>query len=210
MYRPIWSDVAYGRGVTRAFRQQVDDGIVDRAAALFARHGFEQTSVQAVADAVGLSKAGLLHHFPSKDSLHEAVLAAADTLGQEALDQVAGMPLGAARDRRAVEVLVDIALAHPGLVSLILGPVTQLGTDDCGRQVGAPAMAAFGVDPESADLERLIRVSGALAALAVLALGANQAGQVGAWRAHLIDTSFDALGHRRPGAALPVPHQVEA
>jgi len=196
--------------VARPFRQQIDEGIVDRAAALFARRGFAKTSVQEIADAVGLSKAGLLHHFPSKDALYEAVLAAADTLGQEALDAVADMPLGAARDRRAVEVLVDIALAHPGLVSLILGPVTQLGTDDCSHQVAGPALAAFGVDPETDDLERLVRVSGALAALAVLALGANQAGQVGAWRAHLIDTSFDALGHRRPGAAPPVPPQVEA
>ena len=39
------------------------------------------------ADAVGLSKAGLLHHFPSKDALHEAVLAQADTLGKQVLDQ---------------------------------------------------------------------------------------------------------------------------
>src|SRR3712207_8758015 len=48
------------------------------SAALFARRGFEQTSVQAIADAVGLSKAGLLHHFPSKDALRAAVLAQVD------------------------------------------------------------------------------------------------------------------------------------
>ena len=32
--------------VTAAFRQQADEHIVDRAAALFARHGFGHTSVQ--------------------------------------------------------------------------------------------------------------------------------------------------------------------
>ena len=58
------------------FRQQTEDQILDRAAALFARRGFAKTSVQDVADAVGLSKAGLLHHFPSKDALHAAVLGA--------------------------------------------------------------------------------------------------------------------------------------
>jgi AcrR family transcriptional regulator len=196
--------------VIRVLRQQVDEGIVDRAAALFARHGFEQTSVQAIADAVGLSKAGLLHHFPSKDALYAAALDRARTLGQEALDLVAEMPIGPARDRRAIEVLVDVALAHPGLVALILGPVTRLGTDDCGRELGRPAMAAFGVDPETAAPERLVRVAGALAALAVLALGAHQSGQVAAWRGHVVDTSFDALGHRRPGAVPPVPDQAEA
>jgi AcrR family transcriptional regulator len=203
----------YGRLVTRAFRQQVDEGIVDRAAALFARYGFEQTSVQAVADAVGLSKAGLLHHFPSKDALREAVLAAAHALAQRSLDQVADMPLGAARDRRAIEVLVDVALAQPGLVALLLAPVTQFGDDRyCVEPELAtgPALAAFGVDAETTDPERLVRVMGALAALAVLTLAANHDDQVVAWRAHVIDTSFDALGHRRPGAALPHPDQAEA
>jgi AcrR family transcriptional regulator len=199
--------------VTRGYRQQVDEGIVDRAAALFARHGFEQTSVQAVADAVGLSKAGLLHHYPSKDALRAAVLDQARALAQRSLDQVADMPLGPVRDRRAIEVLVDVALARPGLVALLLAPVTQFGDDRFGADpelAAGPALAAFGVDMATTEPERLVRVVGALAALAVLALAANHEDQVSAWRAHVIDTSFDALGHRRPGAALPVPDQVEA
>ena len=108
--------------VTAALRRQVDDHIVDRAAALFARHGFAQTSVQAVADAVGLSKAGLLHHFSSKQALWDAVLVHAAALGESACDAVADLPPGRARDLRAVEVLADIALSHPGLVALLLAP----------------------------------------------------------------------------------------
>ena len=34
------------------FRQQIDEGILDQAAGLFARRGFGKTSVQDVADAV--------------------------------------------------------------------------------------------------------------------------------------------------------------
>jgi AcrR family transcriptional regulator len=192
--------------VARPFRQQIDEGIVDRAAALFARHGFEQTSVQAVADAVGLSKAGLLHHFPSKEALHEAVLAQAASLGQRALDEVGDLPVGAERDRRAVEVLVDVALAHPGLVAMLLAPVTQPGTGGADLDAGSRrAVQAFGVDPDTAAPERLIRVAGALAAVAVLTLGAHQAGQAAAWRPHVIATSFDALGHRHPGTAPTGP-----
>src|SRR4028118_847198 len=50
--------------VARPFRQQVDEGILDRAAALFARRGFAKTSVPDTADAVGPSKAGPAHHPP--------------------------------------------------------------------------------------------------------------------------------------------------
>ena len=47
-----------------------------RAAAmeLFANRGFEATTLQAVADVVGISKQAILHHFKSKEELHDAVL----------------------------------------------------------------------------------------------------------------------------------------
>jgi AcrR family transcriptional regulator len=192
--------------VVRPFRQQVDEGILDRAAALFARRGFAKTSVQDVADAVGLSKAGLLHHFPSKDALREAVLAQAAAQGQRVLDQVRDLPPGAARDRRAVEMFVDVAQAHPGLVALLLAPVLQ-GAADAGpaevEAAGAAALQAFGVDPDAPVSERSVRVVGALAALAVLTLAAHQQDQTTEWRPHVVATCFDALGHGRAAASLP-------
>ncbi|MEM9834942.1 MAG: TetR/AcrR family transcriptional regulator [Bacteroidota bacterium] len=41
---------------------------------VFHRDGYNGTSIQKVADAVGLGKAGLLHHFGSKEGLMKAVL----------------------------------------------------------------------------------------------------------------------------------------
>ena len=197
--------------MVRAFRQQIDEGILDRAAALFARRGFAKTSVQDIADAVGLSKAGLLHHFPSKDALHEAVRAEAGALGQRLLDQVGGLPLGAERDRRAVDAMVDVALAHPGMVSLLLSPVLQGDAVPSEPDAaGVAALRAFGVDPAAAVSERTVRVAGALAALAVLTLSAHHHNQTTEWRPHIVATCIDALGHRRPGATRSVPHQVEA
>jgi AcrR family transcriptional regulator len=199
--------------VVRPLRQQIDDGILDRAAALFARRGFAKTSVQDVADAVGLSKAGLLHHWASKDALHAAVLSHASAVGAQLLDVVGDLPVGVARDRRALEAMVDIALAHPGLVSLLLAPVVtgDTGTGNAATdEVGAHALRAFGVDSAAPVSERSIRVVGALGALAVLTLAANQSDDISSWRRDIVGTCFDALGHRRPGATSSRPDQVEA
>lgn len=51
-------------------RQQV----LRAATRLFAAHGFDATPIQAVADAVGVSKPSVLHHFASKEELRRAVL----------------------------------------------------------------------------------------------------------------------------------------
>jgi AcrR family transcriptional regulator len=199
--------------VTRTFRQQIDEGILDQAAGLFARRGFAKTSVQDVADAVGLSKAGLLHHWSSKDALYTAVLSHAAAVGGQLLDAVGDLPLGASRDRRALEAMVDIALAHPGLVSLLLAPILA-GEGDVGTAetdaAAAQALQAFGVDPTAPVSERSIRVAGALGALAVLTLAANQHNEITSWRRDIVATCFDALGHRRPGATSSRSHQVEA
>jgi len=195
--------------VSRPFREQIDEGILDRAAALFARRGFAKTSVQDVADVVGLSKAGLLHHYPTKDALYAAVLAHAGALSERVLDSVRTLPVGALRDRRALEALLDVALAHPGLVALLLAPVTQLEAAPAEEGPGESVLRAFGVDRETAEPERLVRVVGALSALAVLSLAAHAENRTAAWRPFLVATCFDALGHSR-GAGRPRTYLEEA
>ena len=190
---------------TAARRQE----IVQAAVEVFCASGYHKGTVRDVADAVGLSKAGLLHHFPSKDALHEAVLAQAHTLGRRVLDQVGGLPPGPSRDRHALEVLVDVALAHPGLVALLLAPVTDLGAEP-GPAVADLVLQAFGVDPGTTEPPRSVRVIGALAALAVLTLAAHAQDQTTAWRRHIVATCFDALGHHGAGATPSDPDQVEA
>jgi AcrR family transcriptional regulator len=197
--------------VPLTYRQQADEGILDTAAGLFARRGYAKTSLQDVADAVGLSKAGLLHHWPSKDALHAAVLGHAAAVGSRLLAAVDGLPPGAARDRRALEAVVDVALASPGLVSLLLSPVLagDAGTGPA-TDVEVGALQVFGVDPGAPVSERSIRVVGALGALAVLALAANQHSEITSWRQVIVATCSDALGHCRPGASPTRSDQVEA
>ena len=182
--------------MTRQFRKQADESILDRAAALFAQHGFAHTSLQSLADAVGLSKAGLLHHFPSKEAIFAAAMEEGRAEARRAVAQVAGIEPGPARDRRALEVMTDIGLSRPGLVGLLLRPLTTL-EGEITAEDGMFAYETFGVDPATADPERMIRVTGALGAMAILCLAAHQIGDRSLWRPQIIATCFDALGHDR-------------
>ncbi|ONI80076.1 TetR family transcriptional regulator [Saccharothrix sp. ALI-22-I] len=196
--------------MARRFRQQVDDEILDRAAALFAQHGFAQTSLKSLADAAGLSKAGLLHHYPSKEALFEAAQEAGRERGRLLLDQLNDLPPGQERDRRALELLTDLALDRPGWVALAFRSFTAADADDTTDEQFLFVSEMFAVDPTGSEPERLVRVAGALSAMAVLSLAANRKGEKTTWRPHIIATCFDALGHRRPDASSSRSHQVEA
>lgn len=169
--------------------------VLDAAATLFARHGFTRTSVQAVADATGYSKAGLLHHFPTKLALHRAVLDECRSEIERVRNRVVDLTVGAERDRRAIELLVDLSLARPGLASLLLSTIVPMGDDDVSEldPLGDILFEAF--DTASTTDARRIRVTGALVSLSVLSLEARRSDCTTAWRNEIIATSFDALGH---------------
>ncbi|HUQ55121.1 helix-turn-helix domain-containing protein [Lentzea sp.] len=180
----------------RPLRAGVDEKILDAAAALFARHGFEQTSLKSLADAVGLSKAGLLHHFPSKDALFEAAWEQSRVICRHVLDLVGDMPAGTARERRSIELLTDYALDRPGMVSLLFRSMTAPGEDPQQAQDELLLNEMFVIKPQE-ELPRAIRIVGALSAMAVLTLLANQEnGDKTTWRPLILATCYDALGHR--------------
>lgn len=61
---------ASGRGDERDVRAEV----IVAATRLMAARGFEGTSLQDIADAVGVSKPAVLHHFASKELIHAEVM----------------------------------------------------------------------------------------------------------------------------------------
>ncbi|TCV86397.1 TetR/AcrR family transcriptional regulator [Sulfurirhabdus autotrophica] len=73
--------------------------ILDAAQFLFAKHGFDAVSVNAIAAMAGVSKANVFHHFTSKRELHLAVMQSANQkfgatlnkLGHEGADVVANL-----------------------------------------------------------------------------------------------------------------------
>jgi AcrR family transcriptional regulator len=58
----------------RATREQ----LIDVATRLFAERGYEDTSIEAVLSAAGVSRGALYHHFAGKDALFEAVVESVD------------------------------------------------------------------------------------------------------------------------------------
>jgi AcrR family transcriptional regulator len=184
----------------RPTKQQIEDEILETAATLFARHGFKETSIQRVADAVGYSKTGLLHRFPTKEALQDAVIDRALAEMRAIAEQADGMPVGPGRDRAVITGVARLALERPGAVALLLSGLMSAPDSEMLQHVGAVILAAFGVaDPQcfaDHDPGRLMRIVGALGALAVNAV-ALQDKLTPAALADIVEVSYDALGHGR-------------
>lgn len=67
-------------------------GILERAARLFCEQSYEGTSMQQIAEACGLTKAGLYHHVESKEALLAAIMGyGMDVFEQQVLAHVQGI-----------------------------------------------------------------------------------------------------------------------
>lgn len=83
-------------------QQGARDRILRAATRLFAQKGLDATSLQDIADAVGMRKPSLLWHFASKDELHRAVL---DALLSRWNDALPALMRAATREDRFDAVL---------------------------------------------------------------------------------------------------------
>jgi AcrR family transcriptional regulator len=181
--------------------------LLDTALKLFSEHGFDGTSLQMIADELGVTKAAVYYHFKTKDEIAEAVAAPA----LQELDQI----LDEARAKRSRGAQIDHALA--GFIDIIVCQRTLSGlfNSDPGlrrlinRTLEAPPgedlktkmKAVFaGPAPSLADA---ITVHVVFAGLAT-AGGAPEFGAIDAetLRQHLLDVGRRLLGrprHQRPG-----------
>ncbi|NQX12396.1 TetR/AcrR family transcriptional regulator [Microbacteriaceae bacterium VKM Ac-2855] len=119
----------YAKGVAR--RQE----ILDRAIEVFAERGANGTSLRAIAEAIGVSHAALLHYFASREQLLVEVFRAAEAkLGEDDPKQRQGSPVAgmthAARRNRGVPGLVQ-------LYSTLVASALEEGHDDAQQHFGA-------------------------------------------------------------------------
>lgn len=99
---------------------EIDRAILDVAADIFATYGFQHSSVQQIADAVGYSKPGLLHRFGSKEALHRAVLVEVASTVQGVVDAAAETLDGHDPARTVLRLITLKALDRPGMVHMML------------------------------------------------------------------------------------------
>ncbi len=112
--------------------------ILDTATRLFAENGFAGTSIQDLADAVGIHKASLFHYFSSKDVLYEAVLDRLVGSLREPLARIYESGGSYAERLDAVtETLVIVFGSHPYAARLLLREVMDRGPIMRGKRLEA-------------------------------------------------------------------------
>lgn len=100
----------YAKGIAK--REEILDAALDQ----FARNGYDRTSVREIARESGLSQAGLLHHFSSKEELFAEVLRRRDARDEQQFDDVPGQPVTV----KGLIATVRHNVEEPGLVRLFV------------------------------------------------------------------------------------------
>ncbi len=102
--------------------------ILDVATSLFAEHGFEGTSMNDVAERVGMRKASLFYHFATKDALYEAVL---DRIVRQVGESLSAVYLGdgtlVERLERAADAVSSAVSERPFVARLFLREAMDWG-----------------------------------------------------------------------------------
>jgi TetR/AcrR family transcriptional regulator len=141
--------------------QRTREAILAAAERLFAREGFDRTSMQQIGEAAGVARSTPAYFFHSKEALYEAVLARAVARAQEAMARAYAEGDEYRSPEAAVESYVgaflDFLWRDPNFVSLIqresLGDGSRV-SEFFGRPVDeavaalAPAAEKAGVSPQ--------------------------------------------------------------
>ena len=115
---------SYAKGIAKR------EEILERALEVIARQGYRGASVKELAEAVGLSQAGLLHYFDSKEELFTEIVRKRDEVdmgeyGEHALEHTSAEDL-----REGYVALIRHNTEVPGLVQLY----SQLAVDAADEQ----------------------------------------------------------------------------
>src|SRR5262245_37398017 len=93
--------------------------LLDTALGLFTVHGVEGTSLQMIADALGVTKAAVYYHFKTKDEITEAVAEPALRELNSILDHAATITRPGPRTDYVVDGFVDLVIRNRSLVAVL-------------------------------------------------------------------------------------------
>ena len=108
------------------------------ASRCFAEKGFDGTSLNDIAESVGIRRPSLLHHFPSKEALYREVFEAAMTDFFERLEKAQAEPVFDSWDKldHVVTAAFEFFKANPEFVRLMRREALD-GTNHLGIDMGA-------------------------------------------------------------------------
>ena len=128
--------------------------LVEAALDSFGERGWHGVTVAGIAERAGVSRGAAQHHFPAREDL---VVAAVDLLGEAQIDelraQAAGLPNGASRIERVVEMVLNLYTGPLFRAALQLWSVAA--TDDALRDVLVPLEARVGREAHRVTVELL-------------------------------------------------------
>ncbi|WP_329108074.1 TetR/AcrR family transcriptional regulator [Micromonospora sp. NBC_01699] len=93
--------------------------LLDTALELFCHRGFAGTSLQMIADQLGITKAAVYHHFKTRDEILAAVIRPAVEDVAAVLAAASAQRTPTARAERMLVGWVDLALRHRSLIALL-------------------------------------------------------------------------------------------
>jgi AcrR family transcriptional regulator len=190
------------RDLRRRARDAVRAEIAETAFQLFTQRGFDQTTVDDIAAAAGLSRRSFFRYFASKE---DAVLGMLNTVGDAIAAELAARPAGEppwTSLRRALDVLVTTYLGDPTVALARFRLIHQtpalrstlLDKQDRWQRSLAQVLAArLGIDPAHDPRPELL----AATALAALDVASRRwlASDGHANLATLLDETFALLAH---------------
>ncbi|MEV0685042.1 TetR family transcriptional regulator [Nocardia sp. NPDC050378] len=141
--------------------------ILAAARSLFAARGYRATSMQAIADEVGITKAALYYHFDSKEAiLHQLTVPLLDELEATLAESEAGTGTEDVR-WRTIEGYVDVHLRHRQTLTMLVKDMSLLvQAPIADRFRAAIALANDLVAGPGAGLEQRVRACQVVAGLA--------------------------------------------
>jgi AcrR family transcriptional regulator len=146
--------------------EATSERILAAAGALFAERGYRATSMQAIAQSVGTTKAALYYHFPSKDEiLHRLTIPLLAEL-ESTLDEAGTHEDPDTVRWRAIEGFLDVSLRHRTTLLMLVRDMTLLARPPVAERFRAVMRLANDlVCGPDRRLERRVRAAQAVACL---------------------------------------------
>lgn len=125
--------------------------ILEVALDLFAERGYGATSLQDIADEMGVTKAAVYHHFHAKADILRAISASTLEAIIAVADRVSGLPSQRARIEAMIEGCLDVILNRRGVMRVLAGDPAMRAEMSMAREFSAVRerlpVALFGDNP---------------------------------------------------------------